>query len=287
MGTEIAGVFALAGSSVRLVSTHPQDARVRAEATLDQARDYRITRASVSAASERIVIADDIGDQPCDLIVESLPEQFGLKVEHLAAAATRHPHAILATNTSSLSVTDIGHAIGAPERTLGTHFWNPPLLLPLVELISGAHTSDKNLDRAEAILLAADRKIVRVRDVPGFVWNRLQFALLREAMWLVEHDVISASALDQIVREGLARRWVFAGPFETTALGGLDTFGQIARNLFPVLACAKEAQNLESMIPTDVHQLHALGSQRRDGLARYLREERRIAEADGDPESGL
>ena len=120
---------------------------------------------------------------------------------------------ILASNTSSLPITDIGAAIGAAERTVGTHYLNPPLLMPTVEVIAGEHTSEETLAFARDTVTALGKLPVIVRrDVPGFVWNRLQFALVRELTWLVENDVASAEDLDTVVREGLARRWRRVGP---------------------------------------------------------------------------
>jgi 3-hydroxybutyryl-CoA dehydrogenase len=211
---------------------------------------------------------DDPQPPPADLVVESVPECFDLKVSLLRAAAHAHPDAILASNTSSLSITALGEAIGAPERTLGTHYWNPPRLMPLVEVIPGAASSE----RVELVLgtlrSLGKRPVLVERDVPGFAWNRLQFALLREALWLVDEGVATPAVIDEIVRDGLARRWRYTGPFETAALGGIDTFQRIAANLFGELSTATAAPGLAaaaSSVPLD-----GVAERRDAGLAKEL-----------------
>ena len=101
-------------------------------------------------------------------------------------------------------------ACGAPERTVGTHYWNPPLLMPLVEIISGAHSTPEAVELARGAVASSGKRPVLVqRDVPGFIWNRLQHALLREARWIVDNGVATPEAVDEVVRFGNARRSSF------------------------------------------------------------------------------
>jgi 3-hydroxybutyryl-CoA dehydrogenase len=205
---------------------------------------------------------------PADLVVESVPEDFALKVEVLGAAAAAHPDAVLASNTSSLSITTLGEAIGAPERTLGTHYWNPPRLMPLVEVIRGAASERAVAFVVDALRALGKRPVEIARDVPGFAWNRLQFALLREALWLVDEGVAEPAVVDEIVRDGLARRWRYTGPFETAALGGIETFERVAANLFPELSTAAAAPGLAAAagsVPLD-----GVAERRDAGLAEEL-----------------
>ena len=175
----------------------------------------------------------------CDLVVESVPEDLALKGEVLSPIAAHFPDAVIASNTSSLSIGEIGEACGAPERTVGTHYWNPPLLMPLVEVIAGPDTRPRQWSwRARPSRAAASDRCCVQRDVPGFIWNRLQHALLREALWIIDNGVATPEAVDEVVRFGNARRWEHVGPFAAAALGGIGTWQRVAGELFPVLSNA-------------------------------------------------
>jgi 3-hydroxybutyryl-CoA dehydrogenase len=236
------------------------------------------TADAVRAAAGRVTTAAHPGDaaRDADLLVESLPEDLELKASVLreARAGARHP--VVATNTSSLSITAIGEAIGAPERTLGTHYLNPPLLMPTVEVIAGERTAPETVSLVQETLVALGKLPVLVgRDVPGFVWNRLQFALVRECAWLVEHGVASPEDVDTVMREGLARRWRRVGPLRAIALGGVDTWNRSARAIVPDLSTARELPDLAEVAITD-GDLSTDAATRDGALARELREERAI-----------
>src|SRR5260221_13033777 len=113
--------------------------------------------------------------------------------------------------------------------------------MPLVELGPGADSAPDGVDRIEALLRSLGKRPVRVLDVPGFAWNRLQFALLREALWLVRNEVATAEDVDEIVRSGLARRWRLTGPFATVAPGGPSPFERVGDHLFPLPSSAAHA----------------------------------------------
>ena len=217
-------------------------------------RDAASTAAQAGIAdgnrAEDVVISVEISvglpEPPAAICVESIVEDAEAKGDLLNEAAHRYADAILASNTSSISITRLGELAGAPERVVGTHYWNPPVLMPLVELIAGEATEPAALDTMERTLREMGKQPVRVkRDVPGFVWNRLQLALVREAAWLAEKGVAEPEDIDRIVRDGLARRWRFMGPFETMALGGPAVFERIAANLFPVLSDARTLNDVE------------------------------------------
>ena len=174
-----------------------------------------------------------------------MPEDLALKGEVLTPIAARFPAAVIASNTSSLSIGEIGEACGAPERTVGTHYWNPPLLMPLVEVIAGPLSRPEAVELARAAVASCGKRPVLVqRDVPGFIWNRLQHALLREALWIVDNGVATPEAVDEVVRFGNARRWEHVGPFAAAALGGIGTWQRVAGELFPVLSNAHDAGDL-------------------------------------------
>jgi 3-hydroxybutyryl-CoA dehydrogenase len=277
MGAQIGVEYALGGHDVVLVARSAQGVRARVDAALEVLARYGLAAPpEVEGARARISIGSDLDSAAgCDLAVESVPEDLDLKVELLGVVAGTSPDAVLATNTSSLSITELGERLGAPERTIGTHYWNPPLLMPLVEVIAGAGTSPEVVDRVSDILQALGKRPVHARDVPGFAWNRLQMAVLREAVWLVENGVASPETVDEILTYGLARRWSNIPFFRAIALGGVDIWQLTAANLMPELSTATRIDELRRWTEQDAAVL-AEAAQRRDrGLARDLLEERR------------
>jgi 3-hydroxyacyl-CoA dehydrogenase len=147
MGSQIGCEYAIGGHSVVFAARDPRSVTERVEAALALAdRLGRLISEPVAEVRSRIEIG---GDAPgCELVIESLPEDLALKADMLRPVAERAPSAVIATNTSSLSITAFGAAIGAPERTIGTHYWNPPLLMPLVEVIAGARTVPAVIEQA-------------------------------------------------------------------------------------------------------------------------------------------
>ena len=272
MGAQIGVEYALGGHDVALYSRDASAVAERVKRAEAAASDFELAgpdEIEAAAARLRITTAPEEIEH-ADLVVESLPEDLDLKRDVLGPLAARFANATLASNTSSLRIRDLGSAISAAERTLGTHYWNPPLLMPLVELVPGADTAPDRVDRIEALLRALGKRPVRVLDVPGFAWNRLQFALLREALWLVRNEVATAEDVEEIVRSGLARRWRLTGPFASVALGGPSTFERVADNLFPLLSTAGHAGDLTrfAVAAEEAERIRAL---RDRGLAAELR----------------
>jgi 3-hydroxybutyryl-CoA dehydrogenase len=202
-----------------------------------------------------------------------VPEDLALKGEVVSPIAAYFPDAVIASNTSSLSIGAIGEACGAAERTVGTHYWNPPLLMPLVEIIAGARSTPVAVELARAAVASCGKRPVLVqRDVPGFIWNRLQYALLREALWIVDNGVATPEAVDEVVRFGNARRWEHVGPFAAAALGGIATWQRVAGELFPELSNARDAGDLGRALWADEAALAEIAAARDTELARDLRE---------------
>jgi 3-hydroxybutyryl-CoA dehydrogenase len=272
MGTQIGIEYALGGHAVTLCSRNQEALRERVREGFLVVDRYRLRpEKDAQTARTRIDLAAAVDDiEGADLVVESLPEDRDLKIALLGSAARCFPQATIASNTSSLSIGELGAAIGAPERTVGTHYWNPPLLMPLVELVRGELTEEPRLRRVASVLLRLGKRPIGVGDVPGFVWNRLQFALLREAVWIVENGVASAEDVDEIVQAGLARRLQLVGPFQTVALGGPGLFEAVAATLFPRLSNSDGAPNLERLCTVDPSVLGDLRSRRDSGLASAL-----------------
>jgi 3-hydroxyacyl-CoA dehydrogenase len=146
--------------------------------------------------------------------------------------------------------------------------------MPPVEVVAGEQTDAGVVDVVLRTLVALGKRPVAVqRDVPGFVWNRLQFALVRECVWLVEHGVASAETVDELMRSGLARRWRHVGPFRAMALGGIDTWNRSAANIVPELSTASVLPDLHGFARTD-GDLAAEARARDAALARELRDGR-------------
>ncbi len=174
------------------------------------------------AAFARIRAETDLGEaiSGADLIVEAIPERMDLKIE-LFAFLGKHAqtHAILATNTSSLSVTEIAAASGAPERVVGLHFFNPVPLMKLLEIVRGLATSDATIEAARALAVRIGKEAIVVKDFPGFATSRLGVILGCEAIRMLESGVASAEDIDKGMELGYRHPM---GPLKLTDLVGLD-----------------------------------------------------------------
>jgi 3-hydroxybutyryl-CoA dehydrogenase len=222
MGHGLAQVFAEAGAAVAihdparpaLESVH---ARVRANLE-------RLDRDP--AAVERITLCGELPETVvgAELVIEAAPEDLALKRSLFSRLdALAPPEAILATNTSVIPVTEIAQDAKRRERIVGTHWWNPPYLVPLVEVVQAAETTADVIERTLELLKATGKVPVHVkRDIPGFVGNRLQHALWREAIALVADDVCDAQTVDTVVKSSFGLRLPALGPLENADLIGLD-----------------------------------------------------------------
>jgi 3-hydroxybutyryl-CoA dehydrogenase len=281
MGSQIGCEYALGGHDVTLFARDTEAVRRRIEATFHLLGEHGLAGPDeLSSAGARMSIAGELGSEvlTCDLAVESLPEDLELKASKLRLVAEASPRAVLATNTSSFSITALAAAIpGAAARVVGTHYLNPALLMPPVEVVAGEGTDPRVVDTLCQTLAALGKLPIRVdRDVTGFVWNRLQFALVRECVWLVENGVASAETIDDVMRSGLARRWRHVGPFEQMALAGLDTWVRAAANIVPSLSNAQALPGLADLALTSDDPERAAGA-RDAALAQDLLAEREEA----------
>jgi 3-hydroxybutyryl-CoA dehydrogenase len=275
MGAQIGVEYALGGHEVMLVARNPTPALERADSALATVREHGLALDSaVQDARDRLSVTADPAKEGWELVVESVPEDMEVKADLLRPLAEGSPEGILASNTSSLSVTELGERIGAPERTLGTHYWNPPLLMPLVEVVRGERTDPAIVDQTSEILKALGKRPVLIQDVAGFVWNRLQMAVLREALWLVENGVASPDTVDEVLTYGLARRWRNVGFFRAIALGGVDTWQRSAKNLVPEISAASEIGDLRRWVHEN-GELDAIAERRDKGLAEDLIRDRK------------
>ena len=178
-----------------------------------------------------------------DFVLEAVPELMDLKKKVFRDMDRFAPqHTILASNTSGLSITEMGSCTSRPEKTIIVHGVNPPYLIPVVEIVRGSETSDETAESTYRLMVKAGKKPVRLlKEVPGFVINRLQNALYREALYCLEAGVATAADIDRAVKEGFGLRMSILGPFETSDLGGLDTWYRSCQNIFPSLSDSKEA----------------------------------------------
>lgn len=187
-------------------------------------------------------------DRDADLVIEGIAENLPAKVElfkSLGCAAARG--AIFCTTTSGLSITEMGRMVGHASHLVGTHFWNPPHLMPLVEVIAGANTSDTVMDIAIMFCRSIGKKPVRVNaDVPGFIGNRMLHALWREAVDLVERGIASPEDVDTVAKLTFGLRMPVIGPLENMDVVGLDLIRTIHDYLLPAIANNAEPSRLLS-----------------------------------------
>lgn len=179
-----------------------------------------------------------------EIVVETIVEDAVVKADVLGRIAPwLPPDALVATNTSSLSVDALALSTDRPEAFAGLHFLNPAHATGVVEIVAGTDTVAATLARLEGLVEAMGKSPIRVRrDVPGFVWNRIQFAVIRECLHLLETGVADPASIDAAVADGLAPRWLAAGPLATADLGGTDTFRRVAEELFPALSVTSTVQ---------------------------------------------
>jgi 3-hydroxybutyryl-CoA dehydrogenase len=235
MGHGIAYLFAAGGYTVRV-----QDPASGALEKLPQrVRDICDLLGTDRAAAERVSTGQSIewAASSAGIVIEAAPEKLALKqtifadLERLAPA-----DAILASNASALPITRIAAGLKNKDRVLGAHFWNPPHLVPLVEIVLMSEANRPAADRLATILRAVGRHPVLVhRDIPGFIGNRLQHALKREAIALVAAGVCDAETIDDVVKQGFGARLAVLGPLEQSDLVGLDLTKNIHDTLMPDL----------------------------------------------------
>ena len=230
MGHGIAQEFASAGYQVHLhdvTDAQLQTARTQIEKNLDVlAENAIIERESIPGTLERIQTdtALEAVAKDADFVVEAVIENLALKQQVFAQLdAICPPHTILASNTTALMPSQIGVNAKRKDKILNTHYFNPPYLIPLVELIRSPDTSDETVKVTFELLTTVGKTPAIIeKEVPGFVGPRLQAALIREAFAIVEQGIASAETVDLVVRNSFGRRLSVAGPFEVFELAGWD-----------------------------------------------------------------
>lgn len=199
--------------------------------------------ALVSEFSYTTNIEDCIGK---DFLSESIVEILDIKKEFWSKVSRLvDEDVVLTSNTSGLSINAMAEAVKCPERFLGMHWFNPPHLVPLIEIIKGDATTEAAAKTVYEISKILEKKPIYVnKDVPGFAANRIQFTVLRELLYMVENGIVSYEDGDALLKYGLGLRYACLGPFEIADLGGLDTFSHISDYLFADLCDDKEGSKL-------------------------------------------
>ena len=256
MGHGIAIEFALAGYDVRLHSRSEESlerARGMIRDSLERLLDLgRVSERQAESVPGLVRMSTDLADvvSNADLVIESIYEDIDAKTHLFAQLDELCPDGtILASNTSSFLPSRLAVATTRPDKVINAHFLNPPFFVPLVEVVPTAETSEETTSVVMKLLTSLGKQPILVeREVPGFVASRLQMALLREALWLVENEVASAEDVDKAISAGLGRRWATAGVLQVLEVAGWDLISRVAADVFPHLSNADDPALLLEMV---------------------------------------
>ncbi|MBW1799666.1 MAG: 3-hydroxyacyl-CoA dehydrogenase family protein [Deltaproteobacteria bacterium] len=230
MGPGLAQIFAVKGYNATIWARRPEvlpEAIKTVRANLQLMAKNGIGREEdIEPAISKIKTTNDFEEavKDADFVEEAIGEDLALKQDFFQRLDSLcSEKAILATNTSVISITEIAEKSKLRDRIVGTHFWNPPHLIPLVEVIKAKDTSEETMDKTMALMAAVGKKPVKVKkDVPGFLANRLQHALWREAISIVERGIADPEEVDEAVKSSFGLRLPVLGPIENADLAGLD-----------------------------------------------------------------
>ncbi|MGP6089909.1 3-hydroxyacyl-CoA dehydrogenase family protein [Antarctobacter jejuensis] len=235
MGHGIALTLARAGQYVTITDPHSETLNSAPKRISDSLKVLGAKETEIARVLKMIELCSSVSVavRDADFVFEAAPEKLDLKRQIFAEVEAHAPTgAALASNTSVIQITKIMDGLKHPERALGTHWWNPPHMIPLVEVIKTEWTDSDVADRMMALLASAGKTPVMVeKDVPGFIGNRLQHALWREAISLVERGICDAEAVDTVVKSCFGRRLAVLGPLENADLVGTDLTLDIHENV--------------------------------------------------------
>ena len=251
MGPGIAATFALAGRPVTIVSRTAEGA-AKGVATAKSLIDVLATNQLADAAQAKeakslLASSTDLegAARAAQLLVESIPENLAVKQEFFARLDKAAPATILCSNTSGISITKIASTSTRKDRILTTHFWNPPYLMPLVEVSVSEWTSQAVADQVMALLRAVGKVPVLVRhDRPGQLGNRIQHAMIRECVNIVQEGICTAEEVDLAVKTGVGLRLPVYGVFEHADMVGLDLVKAVQDYVLPDLSTVPHAGKL-------------------------------------------
>lgn len=259
MGATFAHIFAESGYQVVLYDI-AEESLERGQKIIESNQENMVNEGLVSAdtvkhSRQLIRFSTDINElKDMDFILEAIVEKLDVKQDFWRKVSYMiNSRTLMASNTSGLSITKIAEAVSEKSKFAGMHWWNPPHLIPLVEIIKGEKTSDETAGILIELAKRLNKKPVLVnKDAPGFIGNRLQYALLREALYIVEEGIATAEDVDNAMKFGLGFRYAGLGPIETVDLGGIDVFNNVGSYLFRALC-----NDIE--VPSKLRELYKKG----------------------------
>ena len=245
MGPGMGAVLARAGIDTALYDISPE-ALERAKGGVELASGVLERLDAVEGDGGGVRFETELGAalEGAEFVIEAVPEKLELKQElfpQLEAGAA--DGAILASNTSGIPITRIAAVCSRPERVVGMHWSNPPHLIPMIEVIPGEQTSRETVDAASALVRRIGYHPVEEREVPGFVENRILYAILRECLDLVDRGIIDPEGLDLNVRWGIGYKLAVIGPMELLDMAGLDIYNAVGSYLNQDLSTAGEVSS--------------------------------------------
>lgn len=244
MGEGIIQNFAQAGLQVNAVARNEQTLKkcmAQVEANLKLFAEFGLLKETPSQVVARIkpVLAQELrrATEGCDLILETIPEVLESKRQVFTELSEICPDIILASNTSSFTISVIAEGMHNPERFVGIHYFNPAHIIPAVEIHRGKQTTDEVVDIAKALMVKVGKKPVLVqKEIPGFIVNRITGAMEREIDYLLDEGIVSPEDLDIALRGSFGFRLACFGPMEAEDLIGLDTAARVSGRVFKVLS---------------------------------------------------
>ena len=253
MGTGIAQTFAMAGHEVKIIYVYDDKLRAKPMEIMESnlrvlAENQALEESRIPEILGRVGLTEDLEEAAAfaDIIFECIVENLAVKQDYFARLdALCGESTILATNTSAISVTEIAEKSVHKERIIGTHFWNPAYLVPLVEVIRTKYVSDEVVEETFALMEKAGKcPVIVQKDVPGFLANRMQHALFREAISIVERGIATAEDVDKAIKYGFGMRLGVRAPMEVIDAGGTDLTYSIHQYLFPHIENSTEPSKL-------------------------------------------
>jgi 3-hydroxybutyryl-CoA dehydrogenase len=273
MGHGIALTLARSGQYVTITDPHEETLKSAPQRISDSLKVLGAKGDETARTLKMIELCSSVGTavKNAHFVFEAAPEKLDLKRQIFAEVEAHAPKdAVLASNTSVIQITKIMEGLDNRGRALGTHWWNPPHMIPLVEVIKTEWTDAEVAEKMYALLESAGKTPVMVeKDVPGFIGNRLQHALWREAVSLVERGICDAEAVDTVVKSSFGRRLAVLGPLENADLVGTDLTLDIHENvLFDLESRQGPSPYLEQLVKDD-----KLGMKSGEGFRKWTKEE--------------